>query len=203
MRRSRQSGRVLLLAVLCLCGRAADARADFLITPFVGTVFGGNTTLLDLDVGAASSKHWTFGASAAWQSDHILGVEADFATVPGFFQNDDSGTGLVLGSRVTTLTGSVIASLPLSVTRESLRPYLLGGLGLIHASSEDLLGLNESGDWLGLQLGGGAVGMLTDRAGVRFDLRHSRTLSRDTTLRGERTSKLSFWRFTVGVTLRY
>ena len=186
-----------------LCGRATDAGADFLITPFVGSVFGGNTTLLDLDIGAASSKHWTFGASAAWQTDQIFGIEADFATVPGFFQNDDSGTGLVTGSRVTTVTGNVVAAFPLSVTRESLRPYAIGGLGLIHASADDLLGLNESGDWWGLQLGGGAVGMLTDRAGVRFDLRHSRTLSRDTTLRGERTSKLSFWRFTVGVTLRY
>ena len=203
MIRTRRFSRVVVLTAFLLCGRTTDADADFLITPFVGSVFGGNTTLLDLDIGAASSKHWTFGASAAWQTDQIFGVEVDFATVPGFFQNDDSGTGLVTGSRVTTLTGNVVAAFPLSVTRESLRPYAIGGLGLIHASAEDLLGLNEPGDWWGLQLGGGAIGMLTDRAGVRFDLRHSRALSRDTTLRGERTSKLSFWRFTVGVTLRY
>jgi len=201
--RTWQSSRILLLTFCLLCVRATDASADFFITPFVGNVFGGNTTLLDLDVGAASSKHWTFGASAAWQSDGIFGVEADFATVPGFFQNSDE-TDLVIGSRVTTLTGNVVAAFPLSITRESLRPYVIGGLGLIHASAEDLIDLDETGgDWLGLQLGGGAIGMLTDRAGVRFDLRHSRTLSRDTTLRGERTSKLSFWRFTVGVTLRY
>jgi len=194
--------RVLLLAALFLSGHSIEARADFLITPYVGTVFGGSTTLLDLDVGAASSKHWTFGGSAAWLSDRILGVEADFSMVPGFFQNS-GGTGLVIGSRVTTLTGSVIAALPLSVTRESLRPYVVGGLGLLHASAEDLISLNESGDWLGLQLGAGAIGLITNRAGVRFDLRHSRALSRDTTLRGERTSKLSFWQATFGVTLRY
>jgi hypothetical protein len=194
--------RVLLLTVVCLCAEAPYARADFLITPFVGSAFGGRTTLLDLDIGAASAKHWTFGGSAAWLSDYVIGVEADFATVPGFFQNS-SGTGLVTGSRVTTLTGNVLAALPLSVSRESLRPYVSGGLGLIHAAAEDLIGLNESGDWLGLQVGGGAIGLITERAGVRFDLRHSRALSRDTTLRGERTSKLSFWRATVGVTLRY
>ena len=200
---TRRSARILLLTACVVCGRAAEASADFFITPFVGSVFAGNTTLLDLDIGAASSKHWTFGASAAWQSDQILGIEADFATVPGFFEND-SGTGLVTGSRVTTLTGNVVAAFPLSVTRESLRPYAVAGLGLIHASAEDFIDLNETGgDWWGMQLGGGAIGMLTDRAGVRFDLRHSRTLSRDATLRGERTSKLSFWRFTVGVTLRY
>jgi hypothetical protein len=68
----------------------------------------------------------------------------------------------------------------------------------------DLINLNESGDdWLGLQLGAGAIGLITNRAGVRFDLRHARALSRGTTLRGEQTSKLSFWRATVGVTLRY
>jgi hypothetical protein len=194
--------RVLLLAALFLFCHGIEARADFLITPYVGTVFGGSTTLLDLDVGAASSKHWTFGGSAAWLSDRILGVEVDFSMVPGFFQNS-GGTGLVIGSRVTTLTGNVIATLPLSVTRESLRPYVVGGLGLLHASAEDLISLNESGDWPGLQLGAGAIGLISNRAGVRFDLRHSRALSRDTTLRGERTSKLSFWRATFGVTLRY
>ena len=195
-------GRILVLAVLFLCCQVAEARADFFITPFLGSEFAGSTTLLDLDTGAASSKHWTFGGSAAWLSDRVLGVEADFSIVPGFFQNS-SGTGLVIGSRVTTLTGSVIVALPLSVTRESLRPYAVGGLGLLHASSEDILSLNESGDWLGLQIGAGAIGLITNRAGVRFDLRHLRALSRDTTLRGEQTSKLSFWRATVGVTLRY
>jgi opacity protein-like surface antigen len=202
-------GRILTIAVLCVCLHVAEARADFLITPYLGSEFAASTTLLDLDTGAASAKHWTFGGSVAWLSDRILGVEADFAIVPGFLQNS---TELVTGSRVTTLTGSVIAALPLSVTRDSLRPYAVGGLGLIHATAEDPLGLNESCsnsdqratcNWLGLQLGAGAIGLITNRAGVRFDLRHFRALSRDVTLLGERTSKLSFWRATVGVTLRY
>ena len=195
--------RVLILALIFLTALAAGADADLLITPYVGPVFGGNTTLYDLDVGAATSKHWIFGGSVAWLSDQILGVEGDVATVPGFFENS-SGVGLVLSSRVTTLTGNVIAALPLSVTKESLRPYVIGGLGLLRASAEDRISLNESSsNWWGLQLGGGAVGLISNRAGVRFDLRHARTLSRDMTLRGERTSKLSFWRLTVGVTLRY
>lgn len=194
--------RALLFAALFVCTGGADARADFLITPFVGSVFGGNTTLLDLDIGAASSKHWTFGGSAAWLSSHVLGFEADFAMVPGFFENSND-TGLITGSRVTTLSGNVIAAMPLSISRESLRPYVSGGLGLMHVTVEDLIGLNESGDWLGVQVGGGAIGLITERAGVRFDLRHARSLSRDTTLRGDRAPKLSFWRATVGVTLRY
>ena len=207
-------GRVLVLAVVFFWVQAAEARADFFITPFLGSEFAGSTTMLDLDPGAASSKHWIFGGSTAWLSNHIFGVEADFAIVPSFLQNS-SGTGLVTKSRVTTLTGSVIAALPLSVSRDSLRPYAVGGLGLIHAAAEDAAGLNACtpgqpppgytcpGNWLGLQLGAGAIGLITNRAGVRFDLRHLRALSRDTTLLGERTSKLSFWRATVGVALRY
>jgi hypothetical protein len=195
-------GRVFLLSALLVCTSSVDAGADFLVTPFLGTTFAGSTTLLDLDVVAASAKHWTFGGSAGWLSDQILGVEADFATTPGFFQNS-SGIGLVVSSRVTTLTGNVLAALPLSLTRESLRPYLTGGLGLMRAASEDLIGLNETENWVGLQLGAGAIGFINDRTGVRFDLRNSRSLSRDATLLGERKSKLSFWRATVGVTLRY
>ena len=172
------------------------------MTPFFGTTFSGSTTLIDLEIGAASERHWLYGGSAGWLSDHVLGVEADVAMAPGFFEND-TGTGLVVASRVTTLSGNVIAALPLSVTRESLRPYITGGVGLIRASVEDLIGLNETGNWVGLQLGAGAIGMLSERTGVRFDLRNTRTFSRDATLRGERTSKLSFWRATVGVTLRY
>jgi hypothetical protein len=54
-----------------------------------------------------------------------------------------------------------------------------------------------------MQLGGGATGLLSERAGVRFDLRHIRTLSRTDTILGDRATKLSFWRATVGVLLRY
>lgn len=195
-------GRVLLFSVLLSCASSANAGADVLFTPFLGSSFAGSTTLLDLDVGAASARHWTFGGSAAWLSDHILGVEADFATTPGFFQNSN-GAGLVVSSRVTTLTGNVLAAFPLSVTRESLRPYLTGGVGLMRATAEDLIGLNEGGNWVGLQFGAGAIGFISERTGVRFDLRNSRSLSRDSTLLGERKSQLSFWRATVGVTVRY
>ena len=197
------NGRAFLFCLLFLGASSQNASADFLITPFFGTTFAGNTTLLDLDVGAASSKHWTFGGSAAWLSDQVLGVEADVAMTPGFFENDDSGTGLVVSSRVTTLTGNVLAALPLSVTRESLRPYVTGGVGLLRANVEDLIGLNEAGNWFGMQVGAGAMGFLTNRTGVRFDLRYARTFSRDNTLLGDRQAKLSFWRATVGVTLRY
>lgn len=192
-----------VLSAVCLLALPADARADWLVTPFVGATFGAETTLLDLG-GGAKVKHWTFGVSGALLSDQIFGVEADFSWVPDFFEGDDPFD-LVSDSRVTTLFGNVIAAAPLVVTRESLRPYVIGGLGLVHANPSDLVGLDAGArNSLGLQLGGGAIGLITDRTGIRFDLRQTRTVGRSRNdLTGVSGTKLSFWRATIGVTFRY
>jgi opacity protein-like surface antigen len=180
---------------------AAEARADWLITPFTGLAFGAETSLLTVEVDAHKGRHWLLGGSGGWLSDRILGVEADLVFVPGFFQGDDD---LVLSSSVTTVFGSVIAAVPLSVSRESLRPYIAGGLGLVRVHMEDKFQLTEDDSSLGLQFGGGALGFITGRTGMRFDLRHIRSLARATDpATGARGAKLSFWRATVGVTFRY
>jgi hypothetical protein len=196
--------RVLLLTWLLLFWLASPgtARADQLVIPHVGAVFGGTTTLIDLDRGAGS-KSFTFGASAAWLSQKVFGVEADVAHTPHFFGSGNRS--LILASSVTTATGNLIIAVPASVTRESLRPYLLAGVGLMHASSNDVVGIFsfDSNLW-GLSLGGGAIGMLTPRSGVRFDLRQFRSLSPDDT--ASTTSgraRLSFWRATAGVVFKY
>ena len=51
-------------------------------------------------------------------------------------------------------------------------------LGLLHASRSDTLDIIPINDldMLGMNLGGGAVGMLTERVGVRFDLRYFRNI---------------------------
>ena len=83
-----------------------------------------------------------------------------------------------LGSRTYALMGNVVLATPRSL--ESLRPaaVLSGGLGLIHASAEDQLDLLAYRlNLLGLNVGGGAVGFLSDRVGLRFDLRYFRNIS--------------------------
>jgi len=197
--------RVAVFLALCLAGSVADARADWLFTPFVGTTFGGETVFLDFE-GAVPAKHWIYGGSVSRISDRVFGIEAEFTWVPGLFDGEGS-LNLVQSNWVTGLFGNVIAAVPLAVSRDSLRPYLVGGLGLVHIRREDsaALGLDEdTSNSLGLQVGGGALGMISARTGLRFDLRHVRTLSRGANqLTGERASKLSFWRATVGVTFRY
>jgi hypothetical protein len=201
MRARRRTLRRIPLLVACwIFAPVADARADWLVTPFLGATFGTETAFLDLG-GATQSKHRIFGGSGGWLSDGVFGVEADLAFAPGFFEDD---MGLIVGSRVTTVSGNVIAAVPLTVSRESLRPYLLAGLGVIQVNIPEPVGLVESNGSLGLQLGGGAIGFLTDRTGVRFDLRQVRSLRRTADeFTFERRTKLSFWRATVGVTFRY
>jgi hypothetical protein len=183
--------------VLGWCAAAAPARADWLVVPFAGTGFGAETTLVTLEAGSART---VVGVSGAWLSDQVIGVEADLLDGPSFF-----GSGLAVDSYLSTLSGGVIVAVPLSITRESLRPYVTGGLGLAHEE------INYSVDFSGtpgrtaaaMHLGGGAIGFVSRRTGYRFDLRHVRSLSReDARLTGTRRTKLSFWRLTIGVVVR-
>lgn len=194
--------RFVIALTVSLCVHPTHAAADWLITPFVGTTLARETTFLAGERG--SGRKTTFGASVTLLSDGLFGIEADVAHTPGFFQGDDP-LGLVLSSRVTTIAGSVIVAAPLVVTRESLRPYVVGGLGLMQARSTDILDvLRVEHDVLGFNIGAGAVGFVTERTGLRFDLRHFKAITGENGLFPRPgTSRLSFWRATAGVTLRY
>jgi hypothetical protein len=194
--------RALTCALFC-CGIAGEAHAqDWLITPFAGRTISGATALNDPEDGA-SAQHWLVGASGAWLSDGVLGFEGDVSHAPRFFERGRSN--IVTGSHLTTLTGSVILAVPLAVTRESLRPYVVAGVGLLDARIDDTLGLSSvNSHLLGLNLGGGAMGFLSRRTGVRFDLRRLRSIRGEgETPNGTGQARLSYWRASVGVILRY
>jgi hypothetical protein len=101
--------------------------------------------------------------------------------------------------------GNGIVTLPLSVTRESLRPYLSAGAGLLHTGASDLAELiSNDRNLLAVSIGGGVIGFVTARAGVRFDLRRIASVSSGVdTLTTATEPRLSFWRATFGVALRY
>jgi hypothetical protein len=193
------------VVVVLVVGFPAAARADWLFSPFLGSTFAGATTL-PVDQGA-SAAHMILGGSAGLWSRGLFGVEADFAFAPSFFQ-DDNTTGIITSSNVVTFAMDLVVAAPVSVTRESLRPYVVGGLGWMHASVEEGFFLfpeifGRARNSVGMNVGGGAIGFLTPNTGVRFDLRHFRSLERDDNeLTGERRSLLSYWRATVGVVIR-
>jgi Outer membrane protein beta-barrel domain len=201
----------LLTAVLVgwwACAYPSSAAADIFVSPFMGLKFKGSTNELDLDTDDGSREtKLSVGLSGVVLADSGVGLELEVAHQPRFFERQGLATGLITRSGVTTLGGNVMLALPISVTRESLRPFAVVGLGWMHASANDLIGFNEvSNDFLGLTLGVGAVGFLTDVVGVRFDLRHLRSVSSadtssNTSQEGERAT-LRFWRATVGVVFR-
>lgn len=182
---------------------AAPARADWLIIPFAGSAFGGETTsFLTLDSGSSGSAKTVVGAAAAWTTNQIVGIEAEVLYGPRFFTGDLSLA--VGGSHISTVSGGVLVTLPLSVTRESLRPYATGGLGAMQAAvdySVDFLDQNRR--FATLHVGGGAIGFVSPDVGVRFDVRHVNSLNRvQDELTNAIRSRLRFWRLTVGVVLR-
>jgi Outer membrane protein beta-barrel domain len=176
------------------------ASADWFITPLIGAKFKGSTSIVNLDQGASNTR-LTFGVSATILSDEIFGVEAEFGYSPRFFERS-SGM-LVARSNVLTLTGNVIAAIPKSITRESLRPYAVGGVGLMHVGIADVADVFPvDTNLLGVTFGGGAIGRLTNHASLRFEVRHFRNLTRDETdVVSIGPTRLSFWRATVGVAL--
>jgi hypothetical protein len=203
----RSAATAALAFALVLCGAVREARADYLFTPFIGGTFAGRTAFLTGREEGAGSQRLIFGGSVGWLSSGLLGIEGDFSYVPGMFQRNAERAvpeGFIFDSSVTTLTGSVIVAVPQRVTGYSLRPYLVGGVGLIHSgiNYDDVFPTIDDNS-LGLNVGGGAIGFLTPRTGVRFELRHFRTFDREPNeLSLEVLPRLSFWRFTVGVVIR-
>lgn len=190
--------RLLLVLTVIAWLPTAEARAQWLITPFVGLKFGGDTTFVDFDRGADNTK-LTLGGSLARISDGIFGFEADFGYTPRFF--DPGPGGLTVSGSVTTLTGNVLVLVPRAITGYSLRPYAVGGLGWMRVDLDQLLPVN-SNLW-GMTLGGGAIGALTDVTSLRFELRYFKNLTGDESANTIGSTRLAFWRATIGVSFTY
>lgn len=190
-------GRIWVLACCAIAVGAADTHAEILVIPFLGGTFKAQTTLPLFDITAiepyALSPTVVMGVAGMWLGPGVLGLEGELAYAPRFFNLE--GRPALVGSHLTTVTGNLVVTAPLSLTRESLRPYLVGGLGLLRARVTDLISIDPvDRDLLGMSLGGGVIGMVSDRTGLRFDLRQLRSLG---------DVRLSYWRATAGVAIRY
>lgn len=191
----------LFLLSLTLHLSVSTSHADWLVTPFVGGALASRTTLIDLER-APSATRPLFGVSGGWLSDGILGLEGSLVYSPGFFQRPNT---LLVGSHLRMASGAITLAAPLGLTRESLRPYLTVGVGSVHVALEDVLGLfTQSRTMPALVLGGGALGFVSRRTGVRFDIRQVQNLDRvPNPLTAATETSLRFWQASVGIALRY
>ena len=190
---------IVLLAGILLTSARIDAE-DRQIRPFIGATFGGGTTFVELDRGKANLA---VGISAVFLGD-VFGAEVDIADAPGFFESGD--THLVISSRVTTLSGNVVVAAPHRWTEYSLRPYVVGGGGLMRVTTTTSFNVFDVSRVIPvLDVGVGVVGFLTDRIGVCWDVRRFQSIGSNTRNVGLSfgDERLSFWRATMAAAIRY
>lgn len=185
----RQLTRVLTMAAMLALPSAAQAQLH--LSPFAGVNFGGDTT----------TTSGTAGVSVNFMVNKTFGLEAEIAHTPSFFEQD----GFLTQRSLTTLTGSIIAAVPIG--SDKLRPFLVAGIGVLRpnlAEAGDVLGLD--GKTTALSVGGGLMGFVNEHVGFRGDLRYLRGLKKsdlDNNVLGVDFSRFSFWRTTAGLVVRF
>lgn len=175
-----------IFAVCCLALFALPrtAAAEWQLTPFVGLTFRGSTSIIGAefvdDKPATERVHKHFGGAVSFLGSGVLGVETIFNWTPGFFQQEDLD--LVETSRSIAWMGNLVVTAPRRLTEYSLRPFVSGGFGVLKphvrqtsvAGGEPLPAVDLN--LVGYNIGGGAIGFLSQRTGVRFDLRYFSTV---------------------------
>jgi opacity protein-like surface antigen len=198
-----------MLAAVTVAASPTRASADWLLTPFIGTNFGGSADFGRFDEFEDEfERRVDFGASLGWMGHGAIGFEFDFGHSPNFFQNTVGPGDFDFGdSHVTTLMANVLVGIPAGGQRgPGFRPYGSGGLGLIrsHVSGGEFFNDLDANDF-GFNVGAGLQGFFNDRIGLRGDVRYFRSLQ-DNEPDDEfdlAVSDFSFWRASVGVTIRF
>jgi opacity protein-like surface antigen len=134
----------------------------FTLTPFIGAGFSG-----DLESAPAA-----FGLGLGYGYTERVSLEAELGITP----NGSMGTLIEFDTSVWTLSGNVLYHF---ITQPNFTPYVTAGVGVI-GSSPDLPNLppelfpqiDERTNSFAWNVGAGAKSALSDRFGVRADLRH-------------------------------
>ena len=185
---------IAALSVFILFAPAAPARADVVLTPFVGSLFGG-----DLPDGKPS-----YGASATFMGGGIFGAEVGFNYTPEFVPATISAP----KASQASLMGNLIVGIPIGDADQGgqIRPYVTGGAGLFRATAkeDDYFDRITSNDFA-LNFGGGVMAFFSQHVGVRGDIRYFRTLTNDNAGNGLDFSlgDLNFWKWDVGAAFRF
>lgn len=197
---------------------AAPARADWLLTPHFGVVFGGASNQFSTsDLDDEFEQRMSLGLTFGYHTQGLFGVEVDYSVAPNFFQFT-GGTNnfdlLDLDSSVQTIMGNVVLAVPVGGADGPFRPYLTAGLGTIRTQlrSESDVFDDLTSDDTGYNFGAGAHLLAKGRFGLRIDVRYFRGFEAiddedpvDNPLFDQPFANevFNFWRGTLGATFRF
>ena len=116
---------ILFTAVLAAL-TASPARADWLLTPYIGGVFGGASNQFSFDdTDDEFEQRMNVGLSFGYYTKGIFGVEVDYSVAPNFFQFTGGTSNFDLfdfDSSVQTLMGNVVLAVPVGGSDGPFRP---------------------------------------------------------------------------------
>jgi Outer membrane protein beta-barrel domain len=189
---------VLTVGVLVVVGFAPPARADWMLTPYGGLVFGGDLSSED-GIDRGSQEHAVFGLGFGYMGDGAVGFEIDLGYSPDFFGGGDDT--IVPDNNLATLMGNLVLQ---AAVGSGGRVYLSGGGGLVRSR------VNDTNDFFdvdrndfGVNAGAGFVLPLGERLGLRGDIRYFRNIG-DNEPDAEFDldfGSFDFWRGTAGLSI--
>jgi len=171
----------------------AQARADWLFTPFIGVNMGGDT----------EKNTVSYGGSIGWMGAGAFGFEVDFGYAPDFWDSNEVTT---VGGNVLDLMGNLMIGIPLGGQHGfGVRPYVVGGVGLLRSRVDDAEGffdVNENS--FGIDAGGGVMIFFSNSVGIRGDFRYFRALHNSSKDELDLSlGSFDFYRATGGITFRF
>lgn len=182
-----------IVAILILVP-AAPARADVVLTPYVGSLFGGDL----------SGSRKAFGGSAAFMGGGVFGAEFGFNYAPEFVSASVANEDIAQMS----LMGNLIVGVPIGNSDQGghLRPYITGGAGLFRITSQESQFFDRvSSNDFAVNFGGGVMAFFSEHVGIRADIRYFRTLTDDNPGGGVDfdLGDLNFWKWDVGAAFKF
>jgi hypothetical protein len=201
---SRRLGIVALLFAWSVVALPKAAWADWVITPYIGGLFGGSTSNEELPAATEDASNLTYGVSFGWFGNGIIGVEEDFAYTNKFF----APVAGIAETDLLTLMTNVIVGIPFGGQQGfGVRPFGVAGVGLMRTSVSDALTYaNLANNGFGWDAGGG-VDVYFWHVGIRADVRYFKDFGDADTENPLgfilNAGKLDFYRTTVGVVFRF
>lgn len=203
---------VVTVFSVVMTAASGTAWADWIVTPFIGWNSGGSADVsgcIGNQCGVSTLNKFEhkidYGASLASVGAGLPGFELDVGYSPNFFATNTASNNAFKFTNTSNAV-TVMGNLLLSGHDRAIRPYAVGGVGLIRTNVQDFaqtFSVNTKNDF-GFDVGAGVMGFFTNVIGIRGDVRYIRAFTgSNSNVTGLGVSNFRYWRGSVGVSLKF